>query len=43
MRGADKHVSRKWLQSYLDEYAWRHNARRDGMALFDQLLRRAAS
>ena len=30
MRGAYKHVSRKWLQSYLDEYAWRHNAKRKG-------------
>ena len=26
MRGAYKHVSRRYLQSYLDEYAWRHNA-----------------
>jgi transposase-like protein len=42
MRGAYKHVSRKWLQSYLDEYAWRHNAKRSGFALFDQLLARAA-
>ena len=42
MRGADKHVSDTWLQSYLDEYAWRHNARREGSALFEQLLRRAA-
>jgi transposase len=43
MRGAYKHVSRKWLQSYLDEYAWRHNAKRSGFPLFDQLLRRAAN
>ncbi len=42
MRGAYKHVSDTWLQSYLDEYAWRHNARREGSALFEQLLRRAA-
>jgi len=42
MRGAYKHVSRKWLQSYLDEYAWRHNAKREGRALFGQLLARAA-
>ena len=27
MRGAYKLVSRKWLQSYLDEYAWRYNNR----------------
>jgi len=43
MRGAYKHVSRKWLQSYLDEYTWRHNAKRSGLPLFNQLLRRAAS
>jgi len=42
MRGTYKKVSRKWLQSYLDEYAWRHNAQRDGNALFGQLLKRAA-
>ena len=42
MRGAYKHVSDRWIQSYLDEYAWRHNARREGSALFEQLLRRAA-
>ena len=33
MRGAYKHVSPKWLQSYLDEYAWRHNAKREGPAV----------
>jgi transposase-like protein len=43
MRGAYKKVSRRWLQSYVDEYAWRHNAQREGGALFGQLLRRAAS
>ena len=43
MRGAYKKVSRKWLQSYLDEYAWRYNARLEGVAMFEQLLRRAAS
>jgi transposase len=42
MRGAYKKVSLKWLQSYLDEYAWRYNARRNGHALFEQLLARAA-
>lgn len=41
MRGAYKHVSRKWLQSYLDEYAWRHNAQRRPGGLFEQLLQRA--
>jgi len=43
MRGAYKKVSAKWLQSYLDEYAWRYNARREPLGMFEQLLRRAAS
>jgi transposase-like protein len=43
MRGAYKKVSPAYLQSYLDEYAWRHNAKRDGAALFAQLLDRAAA
>src|SRR5256885_912780 len=42
MRGAYKHVSPRYLQSYLDEFAWRHNAKRNGGALFGQLLARAA-
>jgi len=42
MRGAYKQVSIRWLQSYLDEYAWRHNAQREGKALFGQLLARSA-
>jgi len=41
IHGAYKHVSRKWLQSYLDEYAWRHNAQRGGASLFLQLLKSA--
>ncbi len=41
MRGAYKKVSPRYLQSYLDEYAWRHNAKREGAALFSQLLTRA--
>jgi transposase-like protein len=43
MRGAYKHVSDRWIQSYLDEYAWRYNARREPGGLFEQLLRRAIS
>jgi transposase len=43
MRGAYKHVSDKWIQSYLDEYAWRHNARSEPVGMFEQLLRRAAN
>jgi hypothetical protein len=30
MRGVYKKVSPAYLQNYLDEYAWRHNANRDG-------------
>ena len=43
MRGVYKKVSPRYLQNYLYEYAWRHNAKREGGALFTQLLRRAAS
>jgi transposase len=42
MRGTYKKVSRKWLQSYLDEYAWRFNQRRDHRGLFVALLDNAA-
>jgi transposase len=42
MRGAYKHVSIKYLQSYLDEYAFRYNHRHDG-EMFDALLARATS
>lgn len=42
MRGAYKKVSPRYLQSYLNEYAWRHNARHGGRAMFVQLLARAA-
>lgn len=43
MRGTYKKVSRKWLQSYLDEYAWRYNERhRDDRAMFHKLLDNAA-
>jgi transposase len=39
MRGAYKAVSRKWLQSYLDEYAWRYNHRTYGhRSMFHSLL-----
>lgn len=40
MRGVYKKVSPRYLQSYLDEYAWRHNARRSGDALFARLRSR---
>jgi transposase len=43
MRGAYKHISDRWLQSYLDEYAWRYNARLEPLGMFEQLLVRAVS
>lgn len=43
LRGAYKKVSAKWLQSYLDEYAWRYNHRRHGQrSMFHALVREAA-
>src|SRR4051794_34723888 len=36
-------VSSKWLQSYLNEYAWRYNERNNSRAMFTTLLDRAAS
>jgi transposase len=42
MRGAYKFVSPKWLQSYLDEYAWRYNHRYHGQrSMFHALLSEA--
>jgi len=43
MRGAYKKVSPAYLQSYLDEYAWRYNQRNSGRSMFLSLLERAAS
>lgn len=47
MRGVYKKISPRYLQNYVDEYAWRHNAQRqreqDGTPLFTQLLARAAA
>ncbi len=42
MRGAYKEVSPAYLQSYLNEYAWRYNARYQRGSMFEQLLVRAA-
>jgi hypothetical protein len=42
MRGVYEKVSPRYLQSYLDEYVWRHSAKHEGRALFAQLLDRAA-
>jgi transposase len=41
IRGTHHAVSRKWLQGYLDEFAWRYNHRGDPM--FKPLLAAAAS
>lgn len=41
MRGAYKKVSRRWLQSYLNEYAWRYNHRGELEPMFKRLLRRS--
>jgi hypothetical protein len=43
MRGVYKHVSDRWIQSYLDEYAWRYNERFRGQrSMFHSLLERSA-
>jgi hypothetical protein len=36
-------VSHKFLQQYLDEYAWRYNRRNDERSMFDQLTSRATT
>jgi transposase len=41
MRGAYKKVSPAYLQSYLNEYAWRYNHRNGGRSMFSLLLERA--
>jgi len=42
MRGTYKHVSHRWLQSYLDEYAWRYSERFNPAPMFDTLVNKAA-
>jgi transposase len=41
--GTHHAVSAKWLQGYLNEYAWRYNHRDDGQAQFLTLLLRSAT
>ena len=41
IRGVYHSVSKKWLQGYLNEYAWRYNHRDDPRAMFRLLLQRA--
>ena len=43
VRGVYHSVSRKWLQGYLNEYAWRYNRRDNGRAMFLDLLNEAAT
>jgi transposase len=43
IRGTYHSVSRKWLQGYLNEYAWRYNRRDDRHSMFESLLFRAVS
>jgi transposase-like protein len=40
--GVHHGVSKKWLQSYVSEYAWRWNHRGDERSMFGLLLLRAA-
>jgi transposase-like protein len=42
LRGVYHSVSRKWLQGYLNEYAWRYNHRTGTRSQFELLLLRAA-
>ena len=41
IRGSYHAVSHKWLQGYLNEYAWRYNRRDSGVSLFHALLAEA--
>jgi transposase len=43
LRGAYHSVSAKWLQGYLNEYAWRYNRRDNGRAMFLDLLGESVS
>jgi transposase-like protein len=43
LRGVYHAVSAKWLQGYLNEYAWRYNRRHDSRPMFLQMVERAAT
>jgi transposase-like protein len=43
IRGVYHSVSKKHLQGYLNEYAWRYNHRDDREAMFRLLLKRATT
>lgn len=40
--GVYRHVSKRYLQSYANEYAWRYNHRSLGEDMFDELLKQIA-
>jgi transposase-like protein len=42
VRGAHHAISHKWLQGYLNEWAWRYNRRDSGESLFHELIETAA-
>ena len=42
IHGAHHAVSPKWLQGYVNEYAWRYNHREDGREMFAALVFRSA-
>ena len=43
IKGTYRKVSHRWLQGYLNEFVWRRNSRLEPQAMFQQLLRAAAS
>lgn len=43
IRGTHVWVSKKWLQSYLDEFSWRYNRREASASLFSLLLAEAVT
>lgn len=43
LRGVYHSVSAKWLQGYLNEYAWRYSRRNAPRSMFAELLKRAAA
>jgi transposase-like protein len=43
LRGVYHSVSAKWLQGYLNEYAWRYNRRGDGRTMFLELISESVS
>ena len=42
LTGVYRVVSKKYLQAYVDEYAWRYNNRKYNSEMFDRLLMQVA-